>query len=76
VDTALERIKKRNRGIESTIPREYLERLNGRYLRWYDEYSISPKVKIDTERFPLHTSEGREAALRQVKEALFAVPVS
>lgn len=75
VDTALERIRKRNRGIESSIPREYLERLNQRYLRWYDEYDISPKVKIDTERYPLHTPEGREEALKQVKEALFAVPV-
>jgi deoxyadenosine/deoxycytidine kinase len=75
VDTALERIRKRNRGIESTIPRDYLARLNDHYLRWYEEYDISPKIKIDTERYPLHAEEGRREALRQVREALLPVSV-
>lgn len=76
VDTALERIKKRNRGIESTIPRDYLARLNEHYLSWYDEYDLSPKIKIDTERYPLHTADGRAEAVRQAKEALFPAPVA
>ncbi len=72
VDTALERIRKRNRGIESTIPRDYLERLNRRYLRWYDEYDISPKIMIDTEAHPLHTDQGAEKALHLVRETLLS----
>ena len=70
VDTALERIRKRNRGIESTIPRDYLARINERYLRWYEQYDLSPKVFIDTEEIPLHTKEGRQRALSLVRAAL------
>lgn len=75
VDTAMERIKKRNRGIESTIPREYLERLNEHYLKWYDEYDISPKVRFDTEKYPLHSEEGRKEAMRIIGEVLEPVKV-
>ena len=49
VDTAIERIRRRNRGLEAGIPRDYLERLNRHYLDWYRDYDLSPKVKIDTE---------------------------
>jgi len=47
VETALTRIKKRNRGLESDIPREYLEHLNSRYLDWYENYDLSPKLFIN-----------------------------
>ena len=70
VDTALQRIRERDRGIESTIPRDYLERLNRHYLEWYEQYKVSPKVKIDTERFPLNTAEGRATALGIINEAI------
>jgi deoxyadenosine/deoxycytidine kinase len=76
VDSALERIKKRNRGIESTIPREYLARLNDHYLRWYAGYDISPKIRIDTERHRLDTEEGRREAVRMSVEALQGVSVT
>ncbi len=69
VDTALQRIRERDRGFESTIPRDYLERLNRHYLEWYEQYNVSPKVKIDTERFPLNTAEGKKAALWIINEA-------
>lgn len=72
VDTALDRIRKRNRGIESTIPRDYLARINERYLHWYEEYDVSPKVFIDTERTPLHTPAGRQEIVDQVKQMLGA----
>lgn len=72
VDTALDRIRKRNRGIESTIPRDYLARINERYLHWYEEYDVSPKVFIDTERTPLHTPAGRQEIVDQVKRMLGA----
>ena len=70
VDTALQRIRERDRGIESTIPRDYLERLNRHYLEWYEQYNASPKVKIDTEQFLLNTAEGRKAALGIINEAI------
>lgn len=70
VNTALERIKKRNRGLESTIPRDYLEHLNSRYLRWYEEYQRSDKIKIDTEALPLEDPASRKQVLGMIRERL------
>jgi deoxyadenosine/deoxycytidine kinase len=53
VDTALSRIKKRNRGLESGIPRDYLERLNQRYLQFFESYDVSPKLFVDTDLRPI-----------------------
>lgn len=47
VDTAIERIKKRNREMELNVPRRYWERLNEKYSKWYKDYNISPKISID-----------------------------
>lgn len=74
VDTAISRIQERDRGIESSIPRDYLERLNRHYLRWFEQYDVSPKIKIDTERYPLHTEEGRAAALRLINKGMQSGP--
>ncbi|MFP3959959.1 MAG: deoxynucleoside kinase [Spirochaetaceae bacterium] len=70
VDTALERIRNRNRGRESGIPRDYLENLNARYLRWYDAYDLSPKIKIDTESTPLEDPHGRTVVLENIAAML------
>jgi deoxyadenosine/deoxycytidine kinase len=53
VDTAMERIKKRDRTYESSIPRDYLAKLHDRYEQWYMNYSASPKIYIDTDRYPI-----------------------
>jgi len=48
VDTALERIKERARSTEADlIPRDYMEDLKTQYDLWYENYNISPKIKID-----------------------------
>ena len=70
VDTAMARIKKRNRGLESSIPREYLSRLNEHYLAWYSSYRRSPKVWIDTEKYPLEVPENVERIVQEVRDAL------
>jgi deoxyadenosine/deoxycytidine kinase len=70
VDTALERIRKRNRGLESDIPREYLEHLNARYLKWYAGYDLSPKILIDTEKLPLENPESRRAVMEKIEAML------
>jgi deoxyadenosine/deoxycytidine kinase len=67
VDTALARIRKRNRGLESDIPRDYLENLNRRYLDWYESYDRSEKIFIDTEEYPLEKPETREAVLGRLE---------
>ena len=70
VDTAIERIRKRNRGLESGIPRDYLERLNNHYLDWFAGYDISPKIRLDTDALPLDVPENVPVALSRVREKL------
>ncbi|MFP4377335.1 MAG: deoxynucleoside kinase [Spirochaetales bacterium] len=70
VDTALDRIRLRNRGMESVIPREYLEHLNGHYLEWFESYSLSPKVRIDTDGLSLTDPSGASRAIGLVAEYL------
>lgn len=58
VDTAIERINKRGRDMELSVPRKYWERLNEKYQKWYDNYDISPKMKIGaTEYHPDNTND-------------------
>ena len=48
VDTAMERIGRRNRSTEADlIPRDYMEDLDRNYRAWFDDYDLSPKVRID-----------------------------
>lgn len=70
VETAMERIKRRNRGLEGGIPREYLERLNHHYLRWFDSYDISPKLLIDTDTDPLDVESNVPPILEQIRSIL------
>lgn len=70
VDTAISRIRKRNRGLESGIPREYLERLNRHYLSWYESYDLSPKIIVDTESEPLDVAENAARVVATIRDAL------
>lgn len=70
VDTALDRIRSRNRGMEAAIPKAYLEHLNGHYLDWYDSYTLSPKVRIDTDESPLTEPAGASKAIGVVAQYL------
>ncbi|TVR67300.1 MAG: hypothetical protein EA427_14265, partial [Spirochaetaceae bacterium] len=60
VETARERIRRRNRGQEPEIPREYLENLNRRYLEWYAQYDLSPRILLNTGEY--HLDRPREIA--------------
>lgn len=72
IDTATERIKRRNRGLESGIPRAYLERLNERYLSWYSEYNLSPKIFVNTEEFHVDSPEQMEPVIKRIGDAIAA----
>jgi deoxyadenosine/deoxycytidine kinase len=67
VDTAIDRIRRRNRGLESGIPRDYLERLNARYLDWYARYELSPKLRVDTDSHPLDVPTNVPVVLEQIQ---------
>ena len=70
VDTAISRIKKLDRGLESGIPRDYLERLNQRYLSFYDAYDASPKILIDTDKRPIDVSANVPPMLEEIRSVL------
>lgn len=42
------RIHSRGRAMESAIPDAYLRRLHGLYEEWFEGYTLSPIVRIDT----------------------------
>lgn len=70
VDKAVERINRRNRGIESAVPRRYWERLNEKYDKWYDSYNYSPKIIIDVEEVDMFLPEDREKVVNKIREAM------
>lgn len=70
VETAMERIRRRNRGLESGIPRDYLEGLNRRYLDWYDAYDLSPKIFVNTEEFHVDNPEQLEPVVQRILDAI------
>lgn len=70
VDTALDRIRTRNRGLEPGIPRDYLEELNERYLNWYDAYALSPKIFVNTEEFHVDHAYELEPVISRIGAAI------
>jgi deoxyadenosine/deoxycytidine kinase len=70
VDAAIERITIRNRGLESGIPRDYLEKLNTKYLQWFELYNYSPKVKVDTESYDINRPDTMETMLRGLESKI------
>ncbi len=46
--TTKKRIKSRGRKMEGEIPDAYLRRLHRLYLEWFDDYDLSPMVRVDT----------------------------
>jgi deoxyadenosine/deoxycytidine kinase len=74
VDTAVERIAKRNRGIESEVERSYWERLNEKYTKWYETYDKSPKIKINVAELDYVNNEDHKKEVVQiVKDALIKI---
>ncbi len=47
VDMLVEKIRRRGRSYEQTIPREYLEQLNRHYENWIGRYKIGPLLVIE-----------------------------
>lgn len=49
VDMLVEKIRRRGRSYEQTIPREYLEQLNRHYEDWIGRYKIGPLLAIQSD---------------------------
>lgn len=71
VDTALSRIKKRDRSTEGDlIPRDYLVDLKRNYEKWFDEFNLCPKIKIDLNQKGRLNEEKKTEILKKIEPYL------
>src|SRR3989304_5740442 len=54
VPPRLDRIRRRARGYEQSIPRDYLAQLNERYEEWTERFSLCPILTVDADRLELN----------------------
>ena len=71
VDEAMRRINKRGRDYEKIVEREYWERLNKYYGEYFDQYAISPVLRINVDSLDFeNNSEDREYVLNLIDKEL------
>jgi len=69
-DVALDRIKERNRDCEKIIARDYLEKINQKYLAWYKDYDYSHKVFINTDKLNIYDEKDKAHLIDLLREHL------
>ncbi len=70
-DLAIERIEKRGRSYELIVEREYWERLNAEYERYFENYSLSPLLIIRSEKHDwVNRPEDADYVLEKIHEFL------
>ena len=71
VDEAMRRIKKRGRDFEQKVEREYWESLNQEYKSYFDNYNLSPILKINVDNIDFENNkEDKEKLLSLIKNRL------
>lgn len=64
-------IRKRGREYEQAMPTGYLEDLGARYDRWFDAYTLGPKMHVVAEEHDFLNSEADlEALVKRIAESL------
>lgn len=73
-DTIKYRIKKRGRDYEQFDDnpglQEYYFKMWTAYKKWYQEYDVSPKIRIDLQKYDLSNPKNIEIVLGQIDQAL------
>ncbi|MDF7626519.1 deoxynucleoside kinase [Leuconostocaceae bacterium ESL0723] len=73
-ETILSRIKKRGRSYEQFEEneglRQYYHKMWLAYQGWFDQYQVSPKIKLDLQRYDLSEPENQKIVIGQVEDAL------
>lgn len=79
-DTILNRIKKRGRDYEQfdndPSLRDYYYKMWSAYNQWFDEYDISPKIKIDLQEHDLENPENQAFVLDLIDNQLNTLDAS
>lgn len=71
VETLQQRIHLRNRDFEQTIPREYLENLNGLYDRWIQSCRLAPVLTLDGDKLDiLHSPQDLPEIIRKIEDIM------
>lgn len=71
VDEAMRRIQKRGRDYEQIVERDYWETLNKEYTDYFNNYNISPVLKINVDNLDFENNpKDREYVLNLIKEKL------
>ena len=71
VDEAMRKINKRGRECELTTEREYWETLNKEYQNYFNEYNLSPVLRINVDNLDFENNpEDREYVLNLIKNKL------
>ena len=74
VPTLVDHIQRRGRGYESGIRIEYLERLQGHYEDWIQNYGRGPKLIIDIDELDFVNEDAdRRAVLNRIEGRLFGL---
>ncbi|GAD15634.1 deoxynucleoside kinase [Lentilactobacillus otakiensis] len=73
-DTIKHRIKKRGRDYEqfddNPSLQEYYFKMWAAYKKWFQEYDVSPKIKIDLQKYDLSDPKNVKIVLGQIDDAL------
>ena len=71
VKEAMRRIQKRGRDFEQKVEREYWESLNEEYKSYFDNYNLSPILKINVDNLDFENNEeDKEKILTLIKNRL------
>ena len=71
VDEAMKRIQKRGRDYEQVVEREYWEKLNNEYREYFENYNVSPILRINVDELDFENiPEDREYVLNLIDEKL------
>jgi deoxyadenosine/deoxycytidine kinase len=71
VDTLVKQISLRGRDFEQSIPREYLEQLNGHYESWTQNYKLGPLLTIESDSLDFVNRKGDlERVVKMIEKRL------
>jgi len=71
VDSAMDKINIRGREYEKIVEREYWEKLNSNYRAYFEQYNISPILKINVDGLDFENNEkDKEYVIGLIDEAL------
>ena len=70
-ESCRENIRTRGRDYEQSMPTGYLEDLGDRYDRWFEDYDLAPKMRVNAEEHDfLHSEDDLEDLVGRIKGSL------